>query len=103
MTFKQKLTIDAIGFETGGDDNRYPDRTPRTVKIGYYNNGNYTELGTFSLEDLVGRNYAKKKFPTQHIEADSFDFYFSSSPNGNEMQLGEIVFYFWDQNADDVS
>ena len=60
MTFKQKLTIDAIGFETGGDDASFTKRTPQTVKIGYYNNGDYAELGTFSLEDLVGKNYAKK-------------------------------------------
>ena len=60
VTFKQKLTIDAIGFETGGDDTKYPTRTPRTVRIGYYNNGYYAELGMFSLEDLVGLNYAKR-------------------------------------------
>ena len=39
VTFKQKLSIDAIGFETGGDDASFPDRTPRTVRIGYTNNG----------------------------------------------------------------
>lgn len=45
--------------------------------------------------DLVGKNYSRQKFDVPHIESDEFVFELTSG--GDSIQLGEIVFYFWDE------
>ena len=78
----QPISIDGIGFETGGDDDKMSHRTPRRVEVQYKDsNSAMVDLGTFDTSDLVGKSYQLKQFATKHVESDEFTFYFKSHPD----------------------
>ena len=102
MSLKEAISVDGIGFETGGDDHRYPNRTPRSVVVKYKDNkGDMVKLGTFDTSGMVGKSYELMKFETANVVSDKFEFHLTSdrSADWKHIQLGEIVFYFKDNNC----
>lgn len=56
------IRVDAIGFVSGNDE-MYPERTPRKVEVQYLNaSGEAVPLQTFHLDDLIGQNHKEVQF-----------------------------------------